>query len=131
MRIVFDETTWPMVRITMRGPATTEEFEAYLERRTRLLDRSVAHVTVLDARQAVVPTKALRELQARWIREHEHRIRAFSRGIAYVFESSSFRFVLSSIFVLSPPPSPYLVTASIDEAVQWARQCLDARSLAG
>jgi len=131
MRIVFDETTWPMVRITMRGSATTEEFEAYLERRTRLLDRGVPHATVLDARQAVVPPKALRELQARWIRENESRIRAHSRGIAYVFESSAFRFVLSSIFVLSPPPSPYLVTASLDEAVQWARQCLAARSLAG
>ncbi len=128
---MFDETAWPLVRITMRGSATTEEFAAYLERRTRLLDRGVPHATVLDARQAVVPPRAQREQQARWIAEHTLRLRALSRGIAYVFESSSFRFVLSSIFVLSPPPSPYLVTASLDEATQWARECLGARALAG
>lgn len=126
MRITFDESAWPIVTITMVGASSTEEFEAYLARRARLLERGARHCTILDASRAAVPAMAQRIRQASWIRSHEQLLRRHSAGIAYVFESSAFRFVLSSIFVLSPPPSPYIVTASVDEALSWARASLVA-----
>lgn len=118
--ITFDETAWPVVRVTMEGAWSDEEFESYLGERSRLLARKSRHVTVLDARRAALPPSSQRNRQAHWLRDNSAVLKRWSRGICYVFDQPGMRFVLSGIFLIARPPVPHLVTGCIDEALVWA-----------
>lgn len=120
--ITFDETAWPLVRITMDGAWTDTEFEDYLETRSRLLARKKHHVTVLDARSAALPPSSQRRMQASWLQKNTAALKLWSRGSCYVFEQPGMRFVLSGIFLIARPPTPSHVTGCIDEAITWARE---------
>lgn len=65
--ITFDESRLPLVVVTFRGAATTEEFEEYLRRLSANLARKQPTAIVIDSREFSVMPAAQRKRQADWI----------------------------------------------------------------
>jgi hypothetical protein len=55
------------------------------------------------------------------MRAHRDEMRAAGVGLAFVSSSAIFRFMLSSVFLIQRPPMPYVVVATLDEALAWAQ----------
>jgi hypothetical protein len=118
--IMFDASHWPILLVRYRGVVDDEEFEAHLDRFTTLLGRNQRHAIILDASEAGFTPASHRRLQAQWLRTHRDRVAALNAGIAFVFGSSLFRLVVTSVFMLQPPPIPHRICKTLFEAEQWA-----------
>ena len=81
---------------------------------------------VMDARGGVNTTNAQIRRQGLWTKQHHEAILASCRGTAFVFDSPALRVVLSSVFLVHRPPTPYMITQDLEDALTWARTQLAA-----
>jgi hypothetical protein len=122
-----DDSRFPVVVVTFPGSYSDPEFEDYLERMTRLLERKKKNVTILDARQASTTTAKQRAKQATWIKAHDALLKEFSCGSAFVIESALVRGALTAILWLQPMPVQHAVVPTMEAAEQWAlRRLIEA-----
>ena len=122
--IEFDDSRFPIVRVTFVGVVTSEEFERYLDSMTKLLLRRQMNVMVLDASRAGLSPPIQRRRQAEWMKEHDAELRRYSKGTAFVITSTLVRGALTAILWLQPMPTPHVVVSTIEEAETWARSKL-------
>jgi hypothetical protein len=116
-----DLSRYPLVVVTFVGLATEAEFDAYLAAMTKMInERKQKNVVILDATQSGRSPPSQRKKQARWIKEHEHLLRAYSFGTAFVITSALVRGVLTAIFWVQPLPNDYTIVATLEEAERWA-----------
>ncbi len=101
-----------------------QEFENYLRTLDGLLDRRRRYAVILDVQTKELMPRSQRRAQAEWMKRRRTDLEKFCAGTAFVFQSAVYRFVLSSIFLLQPIPTPYEICANVDEALAWARQKL-------
>jgi hypothetical protein len=125
-----DESRWPLVVITFRGVPTDEEFEAYLEGQTRIVQRRERFASLVDARQAGQMPPVQRRIQAEWMQQHHDALRSFALGVSFAIESPIVRGVLTAILWLAPLPQPYYIAATMEDAERWAVGRLRAAGLA-
>lgn len=128
--IEFDERRWPLVRVTFRGTAADDVFDAYLARMSALVRRGERIATVLDARRAGGTPAVQRRKQAAWQAHHADELRKNVVGTAFVIDLPIIRGVLTAILWLSPLPQPHVVVATLDEADRWALERLHASGVA-
>lgn len=87
------------------------------------------YAIVLDNRSAGPVSPTQRAIIAEHMRLHAPRTSARCAGTALVFESPVLRGALTAILWLRPPVTVTKVFGSLDEAITWARERLDARML--
>ena len=119
-RVEWDDSRWPLVTVSVFGEVDDVDFRAYLDLLDQNLARNHPTVIVFDAREAGRTPARHRRWQGDWIKTNFETLERLSLGTAYVFESPTTRFILSTIFLIQKPPGPYLVCAGMDEAYEWA-----------
>ena len=126
MPIVFDHSRGNLIVVTFTGSPSDAEFDAYLATMEERLHNPAPCVYVMDARGTVNSTNAQIRRQGLWTKTHHARIFAICKGTAFVFDSPALRFVLSSVFLIHRPPTAYVVTRDLQDALTWARGMLEA-----
>jgi hypothetical protein len=115
-----DDSRQPLVLVTFDGALTEPEFDDYLERMSRLLERRMKNVTVLDARKATSPTATQRAKQAAWLKTNRALLQEYSCGSVFVIESALVRGGLTAILWVAPMPVAHAVVATLEEGERWA-----------
>jgi hypothetical protein len=127
----FDLSCLPIVTVTFDGLATDAEFDAYLDTMSRtVLDRREMTVTILDARASGRAPASQRKKQADWLKQHEHRLRQYSLGTAFVIDSPLVRGVLTAILWVQPMATAYTIVGTLEAAERWAAEQLRAAGAA-
>ena len=120
----FDYRFTPIVIVRVSGVATDEEFTAYLDQLTEDIRTHDRLVHIYDARTSGRTPGTQRRMQAEWMAAHKDVLVQKSLGTAFVFSSAIQRFVLSSIFLISPIPGPYTIKGTVAEACAWGLEKL-------
>ncbi len=121
-QLAIDVSGWPLVLLTHRGRPTDDELRVHLrEIEALILGRASAFVQVIDQHAAERPDAFQRGL----IAEHQERMDALYRahciGEAYV-STGAVRGAMKAVFWVAPPPYPFLLADTLDEALAWARE---------
>ena len=128
-RIVVDASHWPLLVLRHRGVPTPQDMEVYLAQLDALLQRPEKRVILIDARQGGLAGPELRQRQVRWLADNESRRRQVALGTAYVVDSPVMRLAVSLALHLKPPPGPYMVASSLEQAVGWTAERLEEAGL--
>ncbi len=119
-----DTSQWPIVLHTTVGSPTDEQFDAYIREATGLLFRGGTHVAVLDSTRLGRPSAYARARKKEWLAQYENELRRCCLGTAFVLSSPVARFAAATILLVRPFPTPYVVCATVEEAMAWAGQLL-------
>lgn len=126
MRILVDQTDFPVVLVTIEGVATDAELEAYLHAMEGLIARAytssvrVAHV--IDARRTLTTPAGQRRRLAAWMKAHDDANRETCAAFAFVFDSALARGLLTAVLWLQPLPARHGIFSTVGEALEWARE---------
>ena len=120
MPIRLDLNQLPLVTVRWEGVCTDEEVVAYLTEMTALVKRADRRALIFDARLAALPSATQRNMQGKWLKEHQLRIRANTVGTAFVIESAVVRGGLTAVFWMQGLGSEHLVCATFGEALAWS-----------
>ncbi len=119
--ITFDDSLWPLLYVKFVGANTDAEFDVYLQKLTGYVLRKEKYITLLDASQATAsPPVEQRQKQVDWLHQHEAVLREYQVGTAYVITSPLIRLAMNVIYLLKPPPSPYVVVSELQAAYGWS-----------
>ncbi len=112
----------PLYIISFIGVPTDPQFDAYLEKLTRITMRLEARALIYDASGSHSSPPSHRKKMADWMRRYEAQIRTGTVGTAFVLPSAITRGVLTAILWVQPMACPHHVVATLGEAKTW---CLD------
>lgn len=115
---------WPIVVHRTLGTPTDVQVDAFIRQADMLLDRGEPYVVVFDSTDAGRVSPYMRQQSMAWLKTHGVRLGEHCRGTALVFPSAAFRFVLSTVLLVSPAPVPHSVCGTLREALDWARRQL-------
>lgn len=115
-----DESQWPLLLVRFTGPATEREFERYLALRTTYLERKEPHVVVLDTRGIDMVSPRLRQRYSEWVRDNGPALHRWVLGTAYVIVSPVVVMMMSVIRHCAGLTTPFVVTATLPPAAEWA-----------
>ena len=120
MPITLDVTRFPLVITTATGLLTDAAYKTYLlEFRAATLDRRQTYAHVYDASSVEKMASTQRSLQADYIVAHREQIARYNKGTAFVLHSPLVRGLLTAVQWMSPPPYPYTIVASREQAITW------------
>jgi hypothetical protein len=118
--IRIDDSRFPLVLVTFQGPATDDEFDAYLGGMSRILEGRKRNVTILDARLAASPPAKQRAKQADWLKTNRVLLQQYSCGSVFIIKSTMIRGALTAILWIAPMSVPHAVVSTLEEAERWA-----------
>lgn len=130
--LVFDDSSFPFVRVTLRaGETTLEDIELIFKRYDAVFARADKHVLIVDTtRLTVVPAAPVRQR----IKEFEDKARAFAaaknHGSAIVMSSAIVRGAMTALRWISPAPAPNAYFATVPEAATWCVSLLQKAGVA-
>ncbi len=124
--IVCDESRDGIVLLHFTRVPSAAEFDAYLALLDGVLARRRRYVVIFDVQTKDAMPSDQRRIQAEWMRKRRDDLQRWCAGTAFVFRSAMYRFVLSSIFLIQPIPTPYEICATVDAALAWASKQLAA-----
>ncbi len=110
-----DATAFPFVAHILDGKQTDEDLETYLQDVSRLYARREAFVSIAYVRDYAGEWSHIRRIADRMKSLPLH----FCKGSALVIPSTTFRFVLSSYYLLHVPPHPTVVFEQAQPAEEW------------
>jgi hypothetical protein len=122
--IELDAAGWPVLHIRYKGTVDAEAFEAHLEELAGHLARGERYGVVFDARRAEHLPALQRKMQADWVAAHRAALTERCVGVAFVFDSSVVRGLLTAILWVQPLPHPHCVVPTLAEAEAWVREAL-------
>jgi hypothetical protein len=127
MQVTFRDLDLGPVRIVttrMEGEVVDKVFEQSMrDYRSMLLDcqsKRVRIISFVDLSSAGLLTAKQRKLQSEWNREVEPLVREVLLGVGFIAPGALKRGMMTAIFWVSPPAAPYLICASMPEALTWA-----------
>ena len=112
---------WPVVFSRFDGDQTVADIDAYMTHVQELHQRKQLYVNISWMKEY---TRGRAQLTAmgNWVKKVDAGTRAYCVASAIVTESIGFRFLLSTVFLVRPLRIPYLVSASVKEAIEFCRQ---------
>jgi hypothetical protein len=117
------QTRGPITIITYHFGATDEQYEAYLQELTAILEEGAKRYARLgqihDASAWVRSSAQQRRLQAEWLNRNRETLRACGGFAAFVFKSALIRGGLTAVMWLANMPGPYKVCGTVQEALSW------------
>ena len=127
--LTIDIRTAPIVIFTFAECDPTEaEFEAYLNAYKKLCEETSPFVLVFDATQTKNLRADLRVRQSKWIEQNRSLLQEKIAEAIFIISSTFIRIVINGIFLLSKPPYPYSIVASMEEAQKIAKERLGKAS---
>jgi len=117
----------PLYVITFVGVPTDAQFDAYLEKLTRITTRIDSRALIYDASNAGGTPPSQRKKMAEWMKRYEAQVRAGTVGTAFVLPSAIMRGVLTAILWVQPMACPHHVVATMAEAKSWCNDRLKDR----
>jgi len=102
------------------GEQTAEELERYIGRFAEVHARGKPYVGV-NWMKRYARNKATTDRMGRWMKETEEVTRHLCIAAAIITTSPTFRFVLSTVFLVKPMVCPYVVCGSFQEAERFVR----------
>ena len=123
-----DTRSWPVVRLTASGSLSSPELEQILAQVTQLHARKQPYVNLVDLR-ALEIDRSLAKPCGEWLRKNAKTIRGSCVAVAFVTESSMFRFLMTALHLVFPVPVPYTIFPSVAQAELWLYDRLEERGL--
>jgi hypothetical protein len=114
-----DESSFPLVVVSLPAEWSDAEWDAYLAQMRRFPTRRERYVTLTDARGAGTPSAAQRKRAAEVMAEDAALSKRFNVANALVFESAILRGMVTAITWLTPPPVPMQTFATPRQACEW------------
>jgi hypothetical protein len=105
-----------LVVLTAVGEQTEQDFEGYLAKADRLLQRRELYASIFDARRAAPIGPRLRKRQAEWIKQNEPLLRSFVVATSLVMTSALHRGIFRAISWMQPLPYPHSIDTSLAKA---------------
>jgi hypothetical protein len=128
MAIDSDLRNWPLVFTRFEGSQTIEEVDAHFEHTGSIHVRKQPWVSVAIMNGYGRDPRVLRRI-AYWMKKVEEPIRQYCVAAAMVAPSAGFRFVLGAVLLIQPISCPYMVCATLDEALTFVRKKAAERAL--
>ncbi len=125
----FDDSHWPLLINRLAGEASNQEFEDYLARATRSMDRRQPHVLVVDLSQAAGLSPEQRKRLEQWSQQHDEAMRHTVVGAAYITPTAVVRLALSVLLYVRRPSYPYVIVSREEQAFAWAIHRLEEAGL--
>lgn len=123
-RFWLDDSSWPMLVVTLPPTPTDEDLVAYLKQLGTYRQRRQPYVLLIDATYAMSFSPRQRKLQAEHVRQGLPITRIYLKGIAYVAQSAIKRGMITALHWLVTPPAPHDVFATRAQAEPWLMQRL-------
>jgi hypothetical protein len=124
--ITYDAKELPILVVEMHRPYTDAEQDEYFATIERhIATHPTGVITVIVAHPEGLATREQQKRQAEWIKRNRDKLRP--GGTAFVLTKPAFRFVLSTILLISGMPHDYVVVSTLDEGMKWARARLAER----
>ncbi len=120
-----DDSHWPLLITRIAGEVPSQEFDDYLVRATRSMNRGQPHVLVVDLSQAVGMSPEQRKRFEQWSREHDEAMHRTVVGAAYITPTAVVRLALSVLLHVRRPAYPYVIVAREQQAFEWAIKRLE------
>ena len=130
---VFKLEEIPLTCLRPSGHPSDEELAESLQRITRLLDderragRKIA--MIVDMRKAGALSANQRRISSGWMKENLRGWKQVSVGSVFIINSPIVRGVLTALLWLQPLDMPHDVVGTLDEAVRWAIDRLEAERI--
>ncbi|MDX2014614.1 MAG: hypothetical protein SFW67_30730 [Myxococcaceae bacterium] len=116
-----DTSQWPIVIHSVEGSLNDRQIDDYLREATALMDRPESYVAIMDASRIGSVSAYMRARITEWQRQHRAIVNERCLGVVYVLASPLLRFVTMTILLVTGLGVPYVVCATRDEALAWAR----------
>lgn len=116
-----DTSQWPIVIHSVEGSLSDRQIDDYLREATALMDRPEPYIAIMDASRIGSVSAYMRARITEWQRQHRAIVNERCVGVVYVLASPLLRFVTMTILLVTGLGVPYVVCATRDEALAWAR----------
>jgi hypothetical protein len=113
-----DETEWPLLIQTFDGRQTDTDIAYFESRMLEVFARREGFVSLVHVRKYEANAAHIRRL-ATFTKENRGPLEAHCKGSAIVIPSPSFRFLLSSFYLMVPMPHPTLICEETSRAAPW------------
>lgn len=120
-----DDSHWPLLITRIVGEGSNQEFDDYLVRSTRSMERGQTHVLVVDLSDAVGISPEQRRRLEQWSRDHDEVMQRTVVGAAYITSTAVVRLALSVFLYVRRPPYPYILVSREQQALEWAIKRLE------
>jgi hypothetical protein len=120
-----DESQWPIVLCRPSGNSTDEDIVTYIAAHGAALRRG-PHVTIVDARGGQSMEAKHRRQITDWIKANAAELRLNRLGAAFVSDSVVVRGILTALYWVAPPPYPYQIFKTMNEALAWSHARMTA-----
>ena len=126
--IHYDDSAWPLVLEATPPESSDSDVLEYINRHRSYLAKKTVYGAVLDVRRARTMSVKHRRMLADWINEQRAELQRYHAAVAVVVSPSPIvRGFVSAVYWLSPPPYPYKIMTSIDDAKAWVAKQIDER----
>jgi hypothetical protein len=116
-----DTSQWPIVIHSVEGSLSDRQIDDYLREATALMGRPEPYIAIMDASRIGSVSAYMRARITEWQRQHRAIVNERCLGVVYVLASPLLRFVTMTILLVTGLGVPYVVCATRDEALAWAR----------
>ena len=125
MSIKIDTSYWPVAVVLPSGQVSDDELQTFLSDYSKLIRlKREPYVLVIDLRLASDLKATQRKAITNYMQKQEEFARVYCYGTVLVFSSALMRALLTGILWIRTPPQPLFVSATLEEASEWARKQL-------
>ncbi len=110
--------------VTVVRPPTTENFQKYLDDVYEAFQAQPRFALILNSAGQPTLPQTFREMQSKWLKEHEQEFRGRWVSAAFVIPSRAIRGAIRAIFWIQPPYFEYTIVAEMEEARSWTEERL-------
>lgn len=121
--ISVDLDRWPLVVYTFDGQPQEQDVDFFIKAVDQIHARGETYASIGHVKKAKVDTSLVKRAAHGMIKNWPF-AKQYCCGSAIVISSPVFRFLLSSFFLITPIPYPYIVTENLDEAIEWTTKQL-------
>lgn len=119
----------PIAFARFDGAQTEAELEAYILDFDKIIARRQPYA-VITWMQSYSQSPALIARMGRWLKESDAAMRELCVATSIIASSPTFRFTLSTLFLIKPMACPYLVCETFPRAMEFLREHSARRGLA-
>lgn len=116
-----DTSQWPIAVHAVEGSLSDRQLDDYLREASALMENHGEYVAIMDASRIGSVSAYMRARITDWQRQHRALVNQKCLGVVYVLSSPLLRFVTMTILLVTGLGVPYVVCATRDEALAWAR----------
>ncbi|HET6345807.1 MAG TPA: hypothetical protein VFH51_12800 [Myxococcota bacterium] len=128
--ITQDDSTFPLVRVTMTGAISPEETDAWMPKFIALTKRQVPCAVICDLTQMGAINPAVNKLIKKHMDAERDALRRYIRGVAVVMTSAPLRLAINTMLLVVRPPYPAKVVKNDEEAMQYCKERMESDATA-